>query len=148
MKPAQKIPKIQSAHAILILDGSYVLQLRDEKPTIASAGRWAFFGGKINTGETPLKAIKREICEELAIKPAEYTYLWYTDYFSSFEKDVIRTWFFTSDVTAMWPGHKLEEGKAARSFQFNQLDKLDIPRVMRETLARFHQQKERVINRT
>ena len=148
MKHAPEIPKIQSAHAVLILDGNYILQLRDEQPTIASAGQWALFGGKLKTTETPLQAIRREIYEELSVKPAEYIYLWYTDYFASFERDVIRTWFFASDLTTVWPGSKLKEGKAARSFQFNQLDKLDIPRVMYETLARFHQQRERVINRT
>ena len=148
MEPELKEPEIQSAHAILILDGNYILQLRDSKPTIAAAGQWSLFGGRINTGETPLQAIKREIYEELAVKPVEYQYLWCTDYFAPFEKDVIRMWFFASDITSEWHGHKLEEGKAVKSFQFKQLAKLDMPSMIYETLARFRQQRERVINST
>ena len=140
MKLKLQVPKIQSAHAILILSGNYVLQLRDDKPTIAAAGQWSLFGGKIKIGETPLQTIKREVYEELATEPAEYNCLWFIDYFAPFEKTVIRTWFFASDVTTVWPGHKLWEGKAVRAFQFKQLAWLDMPQVMYQTLERFHQQ--------
>ncbi len=140
MKPASQIPEIQSAHAILTLNGNYILQLRDDKPTIAAAGQWSLFGGKIQDRETPLQTIKREIYEELSIKP-EYRYLWFIDYFAHFEKTVIRTWFFASDVTTLWPSHKLREGKAANSFTFEQLAGLDMPQVMHQTLERFHQQR-------
>ena len=140
MKTTLNTPEIQSAHAILILDGNYVLQLRDSKPDIAASGQWGLFGGRVDTGETPLQAIEREVYEELSVKPAEYRNLWCTDYFSPFQKTVIRTWFFTSDVTAVWRDHKLKEGKAVRSFPFKQLAGLDIPPVIYETLRRFHQQ--------
>lgn len=145
MKPVQQIPKIQSAHAILLLDGNYILQLRDNKPTIAAAGQWSLFGGRIEIGETPLQTIKREIYEELSIEPAEYSYLWYTDHYSLFQGTVARIWFFASDVTTVWPGHKLREGKAVRAFRFKQLARLDMPQVMYQTLERFHQQREKVI---
>ena len=148
MKSARQVPKIQSAHAILILDGDYILQLRDNKPTIAAAGQWSLFGGEIKLGETPLQTIKREVYEELSIEPAEYSYLWFTDYHSPFAKTIIRTWFFASDVTAVWLGHKLREGKAVRPFRFEQLPRLDMPQVMCQTLERFHQQREKVINST
>ncbi len=148
MEPALQVPKIQSAHAILILDGNYILQLRDNKPTIAAAGQWSLFGGKIKIGETPLQTIKREVYEELSIEAAEYSDLWCTDYYSPFERTVIRTWFFASDVTIVWPGHKLREGKAVRAFRFKQLARLDMPRVMYQTLESFHQQRGGVINST
>ena len=148
MKSARQVPKIQSAHAILILDGDYILQLRDNKPTIAAAGQWSLFGGEIKIGETPLQTIKREVYEELSIEPAEHSYLWFTDYYSPFERTVIRTWFFASDVTTVWPGHKLREGKDVRTFRFKQLARLDMPQVMYQTLERFHQQREKVINST
>jgi len=140
MKTTPDVPEIQSVHAVLILDGNYILQLRDSKPDIAASGQWGLFGGRIDTGETPLEAIKREVYEELSIKPAEYRHLWCTDYFSPFQRTVIRTWFFVSDVTAAWPDHKLKEGEAVRSFQFKQLAGLDIPPKMYEALIRFHQQ--------
>ena len=146
MKPALQIPKIQSAHAILILDGNYILQLRDNKSTIAAAGQWSLFGGKIKIGEIPLQALKREVYEELSIKPTEYKYLWHTDYYAAFERTVIRTWFFVSNVTTVWSGHKLREGNAVRAFRSEQLDKLNMPRVMYQTLESFHQQQRKVAN--
>lgn len=146
MKSEQKVPEIQSAHAVLTLDGKYILQLRDNKSTIAAPGKWSLFGGRIKIGETPLQTIKREVHEELSIDPPEYSYLWFADYFSPFEKTVIRLWFFASDVTAVWPDYKLSEGKAVRAFQFKQLAELDMPPVMYQTLERFHQQQERDIN--
>ena len=45
--------------------GRILLQLRDDKPTIPYPNRWGTFGGQIEKGETPTKAIKREIKEEL-----------------------------------------------------------------------------------
>lgn len=140
MKQALQAPKIQSVHAILILDGNYLLQLRDNKATISAPGQWSLFGGKIKVGETPLQTMKREVCEELSIEPAEYSYLWFTDRFSPFEKTITRTWFFVSDVTAVWSGHKLREGKAVKAFPFEQLSRLDMPSVMYQTLERFYQQ--------
>ena len=145
MKSEPQIPKIQSTHVILILDGNYILQLRDNKPDIASAGQWSLFGGEVKTGETPEQAIRREVSEELSIAPEKYSYLWYIDYYFPFMRSVIRTWFFVSDVTSVWLGHKLLEGRAVRDFRFKQLAKLDIPEVMYKTLERFHRQREKVI---
>lgn len=142
MKPTlqSQVPKIQSAHAILILDGDYVLQLRDNKPTIAAPGQWSLFGGKIKIGEPPLQTIKREIYEELLIEPHKYRYLWFKDYFFPFEKEVIRTWFFVADVSSVWSNHQLREGQAAKTFRFEQITSLNLkmPPVMRQTIERFH----------
>lgn len=138
MSAEPKAPEIQSAHAILVLNSDYILQLRDDKPTIAAAGQWSLFGGKIKSGETPFQSINREVYEELAIRPVEYSYLWFTDHFASFEKAVIRTWFFTSDVTTVWTDYRLKEGKAVKVFPFERLAGLDMPPVMYQTLERFH----------
>ena len=87
--------------------------------------------------ETPFDAIKREIYEELSIKPRQFRYLWFSDYFSSFEKEVIRTWFFASDVSAVWHEHELREGQAAIPFDFEQIHSLEMPSVMRQTIGKF-----------
>jgi hypothetical protein len=44
------------AHAILLVDGKYVLQLRDNNPQIAVPGMWSLFGGSIE--EKALNKIK------------------------------------------------------------------------------------------
>ena len=132
------VPNIQSAHAILFLHDKYILQLRDNKPTIAAPGEWSLFGGMKKTSETPLETIKREIQEELSIQPAEFHYLWLTDYFAAFEAEVIRTWFFSSDVSSVWAEHKLLEGQSVEMFHFKDIADLEMPTVMRTTIERFH----------
>lgn len=140
MEPINQEPKIQSVHAILVLDGGYILQLRDNKSSIAAPGKWSLFGGMKKERETPYRGIRREIYEELLIDTEEYKYLWFTDYYASFEKTIIRTWFFASDVTSLWSKHQLKEGRAVKCFRFEQLVSLDIVSVMRETIERYHQQ--------
>ena len=49
--------------------GEVLLQLRDNKPTIAYPNCWGTFGGQIEEGELPEQAIVREIREELAYRP-------------------------------------------------------------------------------
>jgi len=72
MKLKKQIPQLQSSHAVLLLDGQYILQLRDNKPDIAAPGQWTLFGGMLANDEAPLKTIQREIFEELCIQPSEF----------------------------------------------------------------------------
>lgn len=141
-KNLNNAPAFQSAHAILILNGEYVLQKRDDRPDISSPGKWSLFGGKVGKGEEPSDAIKREIREELSIEPAVFNYLWYTDYYAPFEQSIIRTWFFEADVIDVWYSHKLGEGEAIGVFKFEQLSGLNMPPVMHQTIERFHTEKE------
>jgi 8-oxo-dGTP diphosphatase len=53
------------AIAILPRDGKFLMQLRDNIPTILYPGLWGFFGGHMEPGETPEFAVKREIMEEI-----------------------------------------------------------------------------------
>ena len=57
--------KISVAIAILHQDNQFLMQLRDDIPTILYPGYWAFFGGHIEAGETPEEAVVREIFEEI-----------------------------------------------------------------------------------
>jgi len=131
------VPKIQTAHAILLLSGKYLMQLRDDKPDIAASGQWSLFGGRINKGEEPLEAVKRELFEELSIRPRELRFLWHTDYYYDPVKDNVRIWFFVSNVDDVWKAHRLREGKAFKAFSFKGLKKLDIPDIVRQALKRF-----------
>ncbi len=54
--------------AILVLeDGRYVMQLRDDIPNIFYPDHWGCFGGAVNAGEEPLQALHRELEEELEL---------------------------------------------------------------------------------
>ena len=131
---------LQSAHAILLLDGQYILQLRDDKPNIAAPGQWTLFGGMIAGGETPMKCIRREIFEELSIWPMEFQYLWFIDYIAEFEQEWIRSWFFSADVKDVWPQYRLLEGRDVGRFPYRRTKRLKMPWVMRETIERYQKE--------
>lgn len=61
--------QVHVAIAILYRDGKFLMQLRDDIPTIINPGCWAFFGGHIDPGETPADAMKRELLEEIGYVP-------------------------------------------------------------------------------
>jgi 8-oxo-dGTP diphosphatase len=56
---------ISVAVAIIYQDGKYLMQLRDELPSIAYPGVWGFFGGHVEPGESPEIALERELVEEI-----------------------------------------------------------------------------------
>lgn len=61
------------AAAAIILDprGRYLLQLRDDKPTIWYPAHWGLFGGAIEAAEDAEAALRRELDEELGFAPEQ-----------------------------------------------------------------------------
>ncbi|QLD11662.1 (deoxy)nucleoside triphosphate pyrophosphohydrolase [Microbacterium oleivorans] len=57
--------KVLLVAAAVIFDGDRVLACR-RSPDKAAGGQWEFPGGKVEAGEVPEEAVRREICEELA----------------------------------------------------------------------------------
>ena len=57
---------IEVALAMLQRDGRWLIQLRDEIPTIVAPGCWGLFGGHLEPGETPEQALRRELLEEIS----------------------------------------------------------------------------------
>ncbi len=53
------------ALAILHQNGHFLMQLRDNIPTIIYPDRWGFFGGHLEPEETPEMGVKREVLEEI-----------------------------------------------------------------------------------
>ena len=58
---------VQNASAAIIVleDGRYLLQLRDDKEEIWYPDHWGCFGGGVEAEEDPLAALRRELREEL-----------------------------------------------------------------------------------
>jgi 8-oxo-dGTP diphosphatase len=62
-----------SATAILVDGkGRFLLQHRDDDPTIANPGLWGSFGGEIEPHETPADGFVRELREELGWQPKTF----------------------------------------------------------------------------
>ncbi len=62
---------VEVAIAILTQNGKFLMQLRDNIPTILYPGLWGLFGGHIEAGETPEIAVEREILEEIGYQIKE-----------------------------------------------------------------------------
>ena len=61
---------VEVALAMLQREGRWLMQLRDEIPTIVAPGCWGLFGGHLDPGEKPEQALRRELLEEISWEPA------------------------------------------------------------------------------
>lgn len=105
------------AALIVLENGDYLLQLRDERPDIWYPGHWGLFGGAIEAGEEPLAALMRELDEELdfALREARF--------FARFDFDLggmrlgryYRSYYVVPMTAAEHAGLKLGEGSAMRA---------------------------------
>jgi 8-oxo-dGTP diphosphatase len=71
---------------VVATDGSLVLQLRDDKPTIADPNKLSIFAGLMLPGETPREAALRELQEETSLTVREDE----LEFFVAYQKDPAR----------------------------------------------------------
>jgi 8-oxo-dGTP pyrophosphatase MutT (NUDIX family) len=110
-----------AAAALLLLeDGRYILQLRDNIAPIFFPGHWGLFGGGIQDAETPLRALRRELKEELdlEIDDDEAAYFTRIDFDLSFiGRASVPRWFYAVTLSAERYGRlRLKEGAAVDAF--------------------------------
>ncbi|MEA5473249.1 NUDIX hydrolase [Synechococcus sp. CCY9201] len=60
---------VDVALAMLQRDGRWLMQLRNESPSIVAPGCWGLFWGHMNPGESPEQAVRRELLEEISWQP-------------------------------------------------------------------------------
>jgi 8-oxo-dGTP pyrophosphatase MutT (NUDIX family) len=72
------------AAVIVLDDGTYLLQHRDDIPGIWYPDHWGCFGGAVDEGEEPVAALRRELREELELEFGE------AEYFTRFDFDLRR----------------------------------------------------------
>jgi 8-oxo-dGTP pyrophosphatase MutT (NUDIX family) len=120
-----------AAAAIIVLDdGRYLLQLRDNMAGIFFPGHWGLFGGGVEKDERPADALRRELMEELSLAVAELRLL------TRFEFDFVpmgltriyREFFEVRLPAASVPSLRLGEGVAFEAFSREQV--LALPRLV------------------
>ena len=60
---------VEVALAVLVREGRWLMQLRDDVDGIVCPGCWGLFGGHLDPGESPEQAVQRELREEIGWQP-------------------------------------------------------------------------------
>ncbi len=123
-------PKDAVAALIVLDDGRYLMQQRDDIQGIFYPGYWGLFGGAMEPGETAEEALVREVHEELAFDVRDLRY--FTKVVFDFEFagiGMLDRFFFEVDMAAsQLPNLKLGEGRALDTFTADQV--LDEPKIV------------------
>jgi 8-oxo-dGTP pyrophosphatase MutT (NUDIX family) len=123
-------------HVILLVDGNYVLQLRDNNPRISVPGMWSLFGGSIEENEDHNSGVIREIKEELNLSVNQVRFLWDFEEVEGPLEIKKHFYIYEADITELWGSHELLEGQDVNCFCYDQLPTLKIPPLIQEVLAR------------
>jgi 8-oxo-dGTP pyrophosphatase MutT (NUDIX family) len=116
------------AALIVLDDGRYLMQLRDQKPGIFYPGHWGLFGGALDPGESVEAALTRELEEELGLEGASGRYV--TDLtfaFGHFGR-IVRHFYEVRIPAAELSRLTIREGREMRPFAAH--DILTQPRVV------------------
>lgn len=115
---AQLLVSDAVAAIILLEDGRYLLQHRDDLPHIWYPNHWGCFGGSVEPGENPVKALQRELREELAIEFHEANYFVQIDFNLAGLGlgPYYRKYYVVCISPAEMAGVRLGEGKAVMAF--------------------------------
>tara|TARA_B100000686_G_C16577825_1_gene856466 strand:- start:209 stop:613 length:405 start_codon:yes stop_codon:yes gene_type:complete len=95
----------------------FLLQLRDNKPSINYPDTWSFFGGEVDRGEKHDVALIRELKEELFWTPNSLNFL--TELLD--RKTNCRIFFFISKFEGKKNQLRLGEGQEMRWFTFHEI---------------------------
>jgi 8-oxo-dGTP pyrophosphatase MutT (NUDIX family) len=107
-----------AAAAVIVLDdGRYLMQLRDDKPGIFFPDHWGLFGGARETGEDLATTLRRELLEELGfhVRRAEFFTSMAFDFESLGGKKVVRDYYEVEMPSSAVVKLKLTEGRALRA---------------------------------
>ena len=124
--------KEQGVSAILInAQGQVLLQQRDDNPAIRYPGHWSLFGGTIEGGELPEKAVAREVKEEIDFEMRNF------GLFREFVQNNKREFAFAGELTAGLDELTLREGQGMNFFYPSQLKELRIRPDDKDTLEAY-----------
>lgn len=119
---------VQSVSALLINpDGKLLLQQRDNRPSLRFPGHWTTFGGAIERGETPERAMRRELHEEIGFAPEMI--FWKTVSLAQImagEQVILDIYVFVGHVDRPLEKIDVHEGQGAGFFDVSDLDGIPI----------------------
>jgi 8-oxo-dGTP pyrophosphatase MutT (NUDIX family) len=124
---------LQLGHAVAALlvleDGRYIMQLRDDIPNIWYPDHWGLFGGGLDDGENELSALRRELWEELELEVGEVRLFTTLDYdLRPIGLDrYFRKYYEVAVSIAAWGCVVLHEGSDARALTGDEA--LSLPRL-------------------
>lgn len=130
----ERKPKLTPASAVaalILVEGTYLLQLRDAKAEIFFPGQWGCFGGAMEKGETEDGALARELHEELAIElqPRRLTYFtrFTIDFGFAGHGEITRSFYEVHLSARELERLQLGEGAALRTFSATALLGGEVP---------------------
>ncbi len=121
-------------------EGKILLQQRDDRPDLSYPGHWTTFGGKVEDGETPDEAVRRELLEEIELElPLR---LWKVEDYPTEhdgQKIIVEGFIYVGRIDRPVSEITLNEGQALGYFALEDLDRLkigwDFERIFREVFA-------------
>ncbi len=121
-------PAILTVGAILVnAEGKILIQQRDEKSGLKYPGYWTTFGGKVEDGEHPDEAMRRELLEEIELEPE--LRLWKTRQFTEQRNGgsiIVEQWLYLGRLDVPADEITLNEGQALGFFDSAGLESLRI----------------------
>jgi 8-oxo-dGTP pyrophosphatase MutT (NUDIX family) len=112
-----------AAALIVVEDGRYLMQLRDDIPGIFYPGHWGCFGGAVGHDEQPRDALKRELVEELEFEAGdcrEFVSFGF-DLRSLGQKNVFRNYYIVETSQAFVSRFRLHEGAGMALFAASEI---------------------------
>ncbi len=138
---------VQTTGAILMNpQGKILIQQRDDKPSLIFPGYWTTFGGKVEPGEHPDEAIRRELLEEIELEPA--LRLWRV---REFEAEVrgevllVRQYLYVGRIDHEAHEITLNEGQALGYFGADEIDRLQIAFGLEKVFREFFEAREQLL---
>lgn len=132
---------VLDAASALFVDagGRVLLQKRDDKPELAFAGMWTFFGGAVEAGETHEQAVYREVAEELGWHAPKLVY-WTTQvrpHVTAPDTHIVHNHIYVGRLTVSPDDLTLGEGQAMALFDAYAAGTMELAFWQHEPLRRF-----------
>lgn len=97
-----------------------LLMLRDDKPTIRYPNQWITLGGRVEDGESPEDAIKREMMEEIEFDLTNFIL------FKVYDWPEKKEWVYYARVDLVPENINLHEGQMIKYFSWEEIEKMDL----------------------